>query len=474
MQYLMIENPGVAPTEGYILFGATTKRHSDDSRIIGTFGSGNKHGVALALRNSIPPTIFCGNQKMSFYTKPVTIKGVGGETTCQRICVKFGGKDITGKNTSSDKELDQTLEYGAKDWVDVSFALREFVSNAIDACYEQDLDHRMVDVSLVEENQVRAKAGYTRIFVPANYDVVEFYKNLGKWFLHFSEPELLKAAVLPKKDRNLGDKKNAVIYRRGVRIREFANTDLPSMFDYNLPDLTLNESRDSSDWDCKYYAGTAFKDTSLENTVEFIKSYVEGNKFWEHTFDEYSLSINYDSKEKIKVVSEKWQKALILAAGENACFSSSVVRDIVSGKGYKPVSFPESMHNFIVKLDVTSFIKILGEDDINGITIIPPTKAVINCVDDLWAKIDLVGLNYNKPKPVSNCFTKKTEAGSMVLGYYKNSQIYINSDISEAVTDQLRDCVIEELAHYITGALDGSRDFANWLIRFAVEMSKAI
>lgn len=474
MQYLMIENPGVAPTEGYILFGATSKRNSSDDRIIGTFGSGNKHGVALALRNSIPPTIFCSNQKMSFYTKPVTIKGVGGETTCQRICVKFGGRDANGKNTTSDKELDQTLEYGSKDWVDISFALREFISNAIDACYEQDLDHNMVSVELVEENQVRAKSGYTRVFIPANYDVINFYKDLGKWFLHFSEPELLNQQVLPKKNRNLGDRKNAVIYRRGVRIREFINSELPSMFDYNIPGLSLNESRDSSDWDCRYYAGMAFKNTSAANISDFIKKYMDGTQLWEHTFDQYSLNVNYDSKVDIKNISDRWQKALVLAAGEHACFVSKALSDVVAGKGYTPVATPDSIMSFIRHLDVTSFMNVLGEDDINGITILPATKAVKDCVDDLWSKIDLVGLNYNKPKPPSACFRKKTEAAAMTLGYYKNNQIYINSDIAEAVTDQLRDCVIEELAHYITGATDGSRDFANWLIRFAVEMSKAI
>jgi hypothetical protein len=44
--------------------------------------------------------------------------------------------------------------------------------------------------------------------------------------------------------------------------------------------------------------------------------------------------------------------------------------------------------------------------------------------------------------------------------------------LSEAITDKLRDVMVEELAHYVTGATDGSRDFANYLIRFAVEMSK--
>ena len=78
-----------------------------------------------------------------------------------------------------------------------------------------------VKIEVVEESQVRAKKNFTRVFLPLSADVLEFYNNLGKWFLHFSEPESLGKAILPKKNRNLGDRKAAVIYRRGVRVREF-------------------------------------------------------------------------------------------------------------------------------------------------------------------------------------------------------------------------------------------------------------
>ena len=79
-----------------------------------------------------------------------------------------------------------------------------------------------VKVELVPEEKVRAKKGYTRVFVPAdNEEVIRFFANLGKWFLHFSEPESIMQAILPKKARNLdADCHTAVIYRRGVRVRE--------------------------------------------------------------------------------------------------------------------------------------------------------------------------------------------------------------------------------------------------------------
>ena len=58
----------------------------------------------------------------------------------------------------------------------------------------------------------------------------------------------MSKAILPKNNRNLGDRKAAVIYRRGVRVREFESSDQESLFDYNLNDLTIDESRKASDW----------------------------------------------------------------------------------------------------------------------------------------------------------------------------------------------------------------------------------
>ena len=79
-----------------------------------------------------------------------------------------------------------------------------------------------------------------------NSEVFAFYENLGKWFLHFSEPDSLSKAILPKKNRNLGDRKTAVIYRRGVRVREWSAFDTESLFDYNLNGLSLDEARKAS------------------------------------------------------------------------------------------------------------------------------------------------------------------------------------------------------------------------------------
>ena len=230
--YLKIENPGVCPVEGFILLGATSKRLADnDSQYtIGTFGSGAKHGVNVLLRAKLFPVVFCGNHRLEFGTKPGKMKALEGEAAYNRVVVKHGGTDEEGKSVSYTEDLSMSDEYGILDWSHLGMAFREFVSNSIDAAIAVNRQANGtvkwpwdgVKVELVPEEKVRAKRGWTRVFVPAdNEEVIRFFANLGKWFLHFSEPESITGTILPKKSRNLDPEcHTAVIYRRGVRVRE--------------------------------------------------------------------------------------------------------------------------------------------------------------------------------------------------------------------------------------------------------------
>lgn len=478
MQYLMISNPGRAPIEGYTLFGATSKRDSHDQRIIGTFGSGNKHAISLALRNGINPVVFCGETRLAFYTKPVNIVGVAKTTTSQRLCVKVSGNDQDGTPVNYDKELDHTLEYGSSDWKDISFALREFVSNAIDACYEQDLSHDDAKVSLVDENDIKGECGYTKVYIPATMPVMDFYQHINKWFLHFNEAAYLSQSVLPKNfnKASTSTNNNAVIYRRGVLVRQYGTDKDPcaSLFDYNLNDMALNESRDSSDWDVRYYCSKALVNADPAVVRILIQSIINGDHYWEHTLDAYGFTTGYDSKEKISKRKDIWESSIakMTAAGENYCFCSEAMARVVKEKGYFPIVAPANIYKFAVEHGLRHDAKVLTTDDMANRQLSPATPAVVNCVDTVWDYIVSLGLDYGRPKPAVSCFKCMTQGSATTLGFWRDDCVFINNDIAESITDALRDSVVEELAHHVTKATDGSRDFANWLIRFSVECYK--
>lgn len=482
--YLKIENIGVCPPEGFTVLGVSLADTSDQQGVIGQFGSGNKHGVAVCLRNDIAPVVFCGTLRLEFFTKSQTVSDSQASKEFARVCVRYGGNDQqTGASRSSTEDLGFVLDYGKQDWNEVALALREFVSNAIDRSIREWGDWSGVKIEIVDDAQVRAKKNYTRVFVPLNAEVLEFFNNLGRWFLHFSEPEMLSKAILPKKNRNLGDRKAAVIYRKGVRVREFESSDTESLFDYNLDNLTIDESRKASDWDVKHHCGKALADADKDILAMLFDRLMNSDKgVWEFAFDTYSLQPTYrDSAEDELRKRKNWQEAFSLVAGEDAVLTGNGSSlEQLERKGYKPVKAPECLVNAAEQYGVQTPAKVLTLDEMAGRGVTEPTDSAQAAVDFVWAMVERHGLTNGKEKPPVRCFTSILDGGVMLNGYYRDETVYINGDLAPAGTTdpgklshRLIKVALEEVAHYVTGATDNSRDFQDYLLELAVKLARS-
>ena len=469
--YLKIENIGVCPPEGFTVLGVSLADTSSNDGVIGQFGSGNKHGVAVCLRAGLAPIVFAGTLKMEFSTKPQTVSDGLASKDFGRVVVKYGGSDpITGASRSSTEDLGFVLDYGKQDWQDVALALREFVSNAIDRSIREKGDWSGVKIEVVDESQVRAKRDHTRVFVPMNADVLEFFNSLGKWFLHFSEPESLNKAILAKKNRNLGDRKAAVIYRRGVRVREFESSDTESLFDYNLNDLTIDEARKASDWDVKHACGKALANADKAILAMLFDRLINTDKgVWEFSFDTYSLQpCHRDSTDDERRKQRCWQEAFLSVAGDDAVLTGEASVDQLGRKGYKPIKAPDNLVRAAEQYGVSTPGRVLSADELSGREISDATPDAQAAVDFVWEWLEETGLTNGKDKPPVQCFTSILDGGMQLNGYYRDGVVYINRDIAgagyltageEALPDRLVHVALEEVAHFVTnGATDNSRD----------------
>ena len=476
--FLKIENIGTAPAEGFTVLGVSLADTSNNRGVIGQFGSGNKHSVAVLLRHALSPVVFAGPLKMEFFTKPQTVSDTQATKEFARVGVKYGGTDpITGSSRSSTEDLGFVLDYGKQDWDEVSLALREFVSNAIDRSIREVGDWSGVKIEIVDESKVRARSGYTRVFIPMNADVLQFFNDLGKWFLHFSEPESLDKAILPKKNRNLGDRKAAVIYRRGVRVREFESSDTESLFDYNLDDLTLDEARKASDWDVRHHCGRALAGADKEIlAILFDRLINSTTPAWEFSFDTYSLSSHSDDSE------QNWKDAFEQVAGDNAVLTGEGTADQLNRKGYTPVKAPEGIVAAASRFGVKNASSVLSADELSGREITDPSPDSTYAVEFIWKVIESHGLTNGKEKPPVKGFTSILDAGTMLNGYHRDGIVYLNEDLGgaasefggrEALSDRLLKVALEEVAHYITNATDNSRDFQDYLLDLAVKLSRS-
>ncbi len=480
--YLKIENIGVCPPEGFTVLGVSLADTSDNQGVIGQFGSGCKHAAAVCLRNNVSPVVFCGTLRLDFFTKPQTVADSKASKDFARVCVKYGGTDpSTGANRSATEDLGFVLDYGKQDWTEVALALREFISNAIDRAIREHGDWRSVKIEIVDETRVRAKRDHTRVFLPLTPEVLEFYNNLGKWFLHFSEPESLDKAILPKANRNLADRKAAVIYRRGVRVREFESLETESLFDYNLNNLTIDEARKASDWDVRHHCGQALASADKDVLAILFAHLLNSDQpAWEFTFDSYSLQPNYrDSAEDQDRKRRNWHDAFVQVAGETAVLTGEGTVKQLEGKGYTPVKAPEGIINAAARYGVQTPATVLSNDELSGRLVTEPTDSAQAAVDFIWQIIESCGLNNGKAKPPVKIFSSVLDGGVMLSGYYREGSVFINGDLAPAglsdvghLPDRLLHVALEEIAHYVTGATDNSRDFQNYLLDVAVKLAR--
>jgi hypothetical protein len=471
--YLLIQNAGVAPIESYTLLGVSTSRGVAGT--IGQFGSGAKHAINTLLRAGLKLVIYCGKTKLEFTTREEVINDGLVSKPIKRVVCKLGG--------TSTKTLDMgwVLDFGSLDWTDLAMALREFVSNAIDRTvrehggFQLDLTNGDLQVRVVDDGAVRAKDGYTRVFIEVNPSVQRFYGELPRRFLHFGTPALVGESLLPKADRNLSGKKTAMIYKEGVFVREIQDEDDASIYDYNFhgDELRLDESRNSSEYDIKAAAAWLYRKAKAQQLAPVLKSLIAQEPTFEATLDSYHLAPSYSSPDPEQ--SAEWQKAWELAAGPDAvlCDASSIhTADFVQRKGFQPKSVKApAWISAAAKCGIKTASVVLDGNETNGKQILPATDASIEAVDTVWSWLQQINMTQGKAKPRVACFRDIMKAGSETMGYYRDGVVYFKEDIATAVNKYLLQTAFEEVSHYVTGATDMSRDFQNFLIQVIVELA---
>jgi hypothetical protein len=490
--YLMIQNPGVAPIEAFTILGVSPTRIAYSERVIkddndldlliGMFGSGSKHAINILLRNDLVPTVFCGRMRLNFYVKPERMDDGLTHHCYGQVRCKISGKTLNGVSVNRDDKLGFALEYGIHDWDDLSMGLREFVSNAIDRTIREEgkflsaINQGRLKIEVVNDNQVRAKDGYTRVFIPFNDKIQRFYIELPKRFLHFSEPELIRQIILPKRDRNFGVVKGAVIYRKGVFVRESGN--LSSLFDYNFSDeLRIDESRNVDDWRVGEAAAVAMRLADTDTLVKVYRSLIKNEETWESKLDKYYLSIEliYDENRR-KQAMNNWAKAWELASDggvlvESFEGSNNYLAERAKRKGFRTVSVPNSNWTSVsINNGPLTVYKALSEHEVKGRDIVEATPYAQEAVNIVWGWIEEVGLTGGNVKPIVSSFHLLPDAESETFGFYENGIVYINVIHSNnGVNNRLLQTALDELTHHVTGSLDCSRDFQSFLMRMIIE-----
>jgi len=474
--FLLVQNPGVAPTEGFTLLGVSTTRGCGVEGTIGQFGSGTKHAINVLLRAGLKVTVYCGKTRMEFLTREDRVNDGLGVKTIKRVYVQFGG-------TSTKKvDLGWVLDFGAIDWTELGMALREFISNAIDRTlreeagqFEAAIREGRLAVRKVAESDVRAKDGYTRVYVEANEEVDKYLAELPKRFLHFSEnPGDVRKKLLPKGGRNLSaDMRTAMIYREGVFVRELRETRADSVYDYNFKghEIQIDESRNSSEYALRAACAKAMKTAAADELVPVFRSLTAMEETFESGLDPYYLCPGYETPKPEQ--KDNWRKAWEAVAGESVmCAPTAQQVTLVKRKG-KPAAAVQSPGwvQAAERFGITTSAKVLTDTEIKGREECPVTSAAYKAVETVWGWVVSLGMANDREMPKVACFRDLTNAEADAMGYYKDGTIHLREDIASGENKYLLKTALEEVAHHVTGAGDNSRDIQNFLIDMIVEIA---
>jgi len=428
--YLMIENKGVCPVEGFVVYGLSTARDKEDK--IGQFGTGNKHGINTLLRHKIKFYVFRGKQKIEFFTKQKEMDGEPYELVCYKVDNKV-------------YETSSALGHGELDWNNINMAMREFISNAIDRC-EDD-----ITITLIPDNQCKGKGGYTIIYIDGTPEVIKYFTDLHVNFLCFDQRKNEK--VIAK-----SDKEPARIYRKGVLVRQVESCTLPALFDYNFgEELPIDESRNLSDHQIVTVVGNAIRNNpvALKTIFDKIDSL---DDYWELVHTQKWDLITYKQETRnlwTQIWKEVYSDAIIcqqdmMALGMRA-----------TKKGFKVIYTKyNNWYNACVDMGIERVNNVLDRINEKGYEYCTEVRVdTINLAHEIWNWFEQLDLTFGKTFPIVKNFRDIMENNAMLLGFYDSATktIGINVDHSSSKT-----AMLEEMIHYVSGANDETREFQDF------------
>lgn len=453
--FLMIENPGIAPTTAFTRLGDSGTRNRA-GRHIGQFGTGSKHGINILLRKGIPFKICTDGTTLEFFFEVDHVTDADGEVRdSYPVKCRLSGK--------SNRTIDcgWTLEFGAIDWTDTSMALREFVSNAIDWASLCD-GEPVVSVA----DSIRNKKGTTRIFIDYdNQDVKLFHRDLGKTFLLFGgHPEWVDQRFLPKSPDSIGP----TIYREGVKIKTL-DSKVPAAFDYNFQkgEISIDECRNSSEYALRARIAQAIN-TAPKGILKQYYAALANGKVYEASLDDYYLGYETGEDQKENWVGA-WEEFAGNAVIATEAIAASPLANHAKKKGHQVIQIKsDAFASVAEKMGIKNVASILGAEG-SGNVEVPVTDDAVASVAEVWGWVEAAGKTCGKSVPEVKSFKNIMSGEYSTLGYYRTGEdcVHLREDLGGRIA---RTVALEECGHYITGATDMSRDFQDFFINMICEI----
>ena len=440
MPYVMIQNKGELPLWGMRLMGLSLKKENS----IGQFGTGLKESIALLTRLGLQPIIFSGELRMNFQVELMD----GQEEICFKLSETKGRFEADVWHG-----LGIHPNLGKHDWDDPWMILREVICNALDESGIDDLFH---DICYHEPIGVK---GSTRFYIPATKSIIAAYNTIESKLLPLSKHTIKTeikdvGKVLEKRE----DKRLQTFYH-GVWIQSHQKN---SLFDYELYNLKLNESR-SADWFLiNHEIGQLVSHYTEEQVYILLQAIIRDKQT-----DLYEAEVLNTASYSVSKNSAVWINAFFNLFGEKAILTddNAFLYDKLKALGFVPI--------IVIHTGLTSLLKAAGIPTVDKVltrnqrkwkSVSDPSNESVILFNYVWKILDQAGLQFGAIKPKLQIFTERPGAIT-VFGSYTDGIVSINQTIIGSQKE--RQAILEELAHHISEAGDETREFQTFLLELA-------
>ena len=484
MNYIKITNTTASVPRLYLeILGVSTKRGSDIT--IGQFGSGTKFAPIFALREGWE-WINTGFDRDGGYTMSYEISDDNSEGL---ELVEFVYEDVHGNITK--KLSSYSLGAGELGWNHPFQIFREAFANALDAYYEFDAAYSIETVAEVGP----PVEGEFSVYLTASDGLLDVVNNFDKYFSLERTP-IFKNDQGNKIYNKLDDTDGVRIYHKGVLVYggELDHDDTPSLFDYDLTDIKINEERRLSDVSSHEIYSIARvlgenrhyldDDSGIQALVDIIVSdglETESGKpdgIWEYGFA-YAFQLNsWDDIDPYEDTSfgRCFVDAMIIKRCDNThnnvafvCDRSSMFGEIelkLNERGRKAIPVSSAMYELLSTAGAEEWMDktVLGEEyDTTFIELDGVDLDMFNFAYESVAGYDTSILNI----PVK--IMQSTPHNDMISGKAINinssnkpAMMAINHNlIKKGNMKQIIATLLHEMDHVITGASDNTRAFRN-------------
>jgi hypothetical protein len=462
MAYIRIANK--APFINRLLLeklGLSTKR--DDSDTIGQFGSGSKFAPIAALRKGWR-WINVGTDELGPYQMEY-VSQKENDIDCVYYKYTFNNK-VTHKPSSF------TLDAGVLSWDDNFQIFREAFANALDEKISKNAEYSIT----IEDNIFYVEDEFA-VYLTASPELLEIVENFDTWFSINRKPlfyRKLRGSIFEPQGGSVN------IYHKNIHVYgQIHDGEHPSLFDYGLDSVKLNEERRLRD---TYYAiahiselwksvftYSSMSDTSdpevFNNCVKICETILQNidTPCWEFDhFNDYAfeggVGWDYVDRKDATALRAAWNKVfgkdtVMMLSSESRFFSA--VENIY---GKKSVIIDNIvMYSQLKQAGVDTVETLLGDEA--EFNFIYPADGSLE--KEMFEQALGIVKQYDCRliTQVENIkiFTP-SEGQSALLGVARRRDIYLSLK-AFASMEELVGVLVHELDHVVTGISDGDTAF---------------